>query len=380
MQISHQTQNNTAAYGFSESLMAQTQFQLQAVNSSQSRPGSVSDQISLSPGALAGSRTSDATDPMSSLLGVMQSILQQVLGVSMNTVAATGKPDAVSGSTAGSDTSQRGPDSSLDQLTSSILSALQGDDASQSAKSGGNQDSLLSALSNMGRSVESDALSLFNNLSAQNQSMMNGLLGSAVSQGASGSYLSQVSVAESQHFSFAASGQLTTASGQRYQFSLQVDLEVDVAISSSQSGTFGPGNASQNSGGMQSLQLGAMAGLFSGASLSYPQPTLQSATQGKDKGKDKDEGSATSSAPTLASIGQQINSALASLILTPEQQDGKTKRQAQQQISALLQPAHRHHKHGQGKHQDVTTQTAAQTQAQADTTATQAKDLASNEA
>lgn len=379
MQISHQTQNHTAAYGFSESLMAQTQFQLQSVNNSNARPVPVADQISLSPGALSGSRAADASDPMSSLLGVMQSILQQVLGVSMNTVAATGKPGALSGGTPDAGDSQTGPASSMDQLTSSILSALQGDSANQSAKSGGNQDSLLSALSNMGRSVESDALALFNNLSAQNQSMMNGLLGSAASQGASGTYLSQVSVAESQHFSFAASGQLTTASGQRYQFSLQVDLEVDVAISSSQSGTFGPGQTSegsQNSGGMQNLQLGTMAGMFSGASLSYPQPALQSPRQGTDKDARQEK----SNVPTLATIGQQINSALASLILTPEQQDATSKSQAQQQISALLHPAHRHHKHGQDKSQDLNTQTGALTSAQTDSSSAQAKMLASSEA
>ena len=362
MQILNQTQNSSAGYGLSETLMAQTQLQLQAVgNTSSAKPSGNGDPVTLSSGALTGSGANGQNNSMSSLLSMMESILQQVLGTSLTAVAATPQANATATGKQGN-TDQNSPSSPLNQLTDSILSALQGDNSGQAAQSGGNQNSLLSALSSMGNSVQNDALSLFNNLSSQNQSMMNGLVSNAAAQGASGSYESQVSVAESESYSFTASGQLTTASGQTYQFSLQVELQANVAIASTQSGTFGPN--SQN-GSTQSQQLGQQAGLLAGANLNYNLSNLLksstggSATNAQADNTDQSAGSDTSTGntgaadqgdrsavPTTSSIGQEITSALASLTLTP-QNAKSTQTPLQQQVSALFHRKHgHHHTHG----------------------------------
>ncbi|TDR81475.1 hypothetical protein [Paludibacterium purpuratum] len=361
MQISNQTQRSDAAYGFSETLMAQTQFQLQALDGSTStgKPNTPADQVSLSPGALTMGRANGQNDQMASLLGMMENILQQVLGTTLSTVAATSHPSAAdkAGQSSGS---QNAPSSPLDQLTSSILSALQGDNGSHAAQSGGNQDSLLSALGAMGKSVENDAMSLFNNLSAQNQSAMNGMVSDAAAHGASGSYQSLVSVQESESYQFSASGKLTTASGQTFQFSLQVELQASVSITSSQSGVFGP--SSQNTA-PQSLQLGQQAGLFSGANVNFDSQNLQKSNPtGDDKAAKTDDSAATSA----ATIGQAITSALATLKLTPEKTDDKQTPQ-QQQVSALMHRKHGRHAHGAGHQANGTATPSSQTSADSDT-------------
>ncbi|MBV8049214.1 MAG: hypothetical protein JO171_18850, partial [Paludibacterium sp.] len=379
MQILNQTQRNTGAYGFSETLMAQTQLQFQAIGGSAAtgQAGNTADQVTLSPGATASNGANGQNDLMTSLQGMIENILQQVLGTSLTTVASTTQSNAANKSGQNSD-SQNAPSSPLDQLTASIMTALQGNNSSQAAQSGGSQNSLLSALSSMGNSVQNDALSLFNNLSAQNQSLMHNMTANAAAQGASGSYESDVSVAESERYDFTASGKITMASGQAFQFSLQVDLQASVQIASRETGTFGPqsqnGQDSQNNQNGQdgatqnpTLQLGQQAGLFAGADVAFSLQNLLAASLGNNSqttgaasgasnasgtNRAGGNGSSTSSSAAgdsgstqtdLASlIGREITSALATLTLTPQNSGSKQQTLPQQQISALLQ-----HKHGQ---------------------------------
>jgi hypothetical protein len=281
MQTSPLTQQLTsAAWGFSETLMSHSALQWRALDGSSAGSSDSStastlpaDTVALSPAAQATAAQGKNSDDMQSLLGLMQGILQQVLGMPFATQSALPGKDtaAASAGTTQAAKTASGPESGLDGLTSSILSALgQSPDA---AKSGGSGDSLLAALKHMGTSLAGDAMNLYQSLATQSQAQRNDFMAQTAAQGGSGSYSSQIAVQETESFSFSAHGKVTTASGQTYEFSLQVELQASVSIASTQSGTFG-------TQGSQALTLGNQAGSFSGAGVDYRLQSLQQSAGG----------------------------------------------------------------------------------------------------
>lgn len=333
MQTSSLTQQTqAAALSFSETLASRSALQWRALDGSSAGSSTQSatvpaDTVSLGTAARAAGARGTGDDDMQSLLGLMQGILQQVLGVPFATVTAL--PGADKNAVQGAATQAQTP-APLDTLTASILSALgQSPDA---AKSGGSPNSLLAALKNMGQSVASDAMNLYQSLAAQSQSQVNDFMSQTAARGGSGSYSSQISVQETESFRFSAQGKVTTAAGQSFEFSLEIELQASISITSTQSGTFG-------SQGSQALTLGQQAGSFSGASVGYSLQSLLQTASSTSAQREETERSKTDSRPAASArepAASPFATALARLDLWPAATEGKA-RGHHRQLAALLQ-------------------------------------------
>jgi len=89
---------------------------------------------------------------------------------------------------------------------------------------------------------------------------------SAAPQGVSGSYKTTTTYQESESLAFSANGSITTANGQQFKFSLDVQMQRSFQMTSSQSMTFG---ASANATDPLMITLGQDAGKLSGASVAF---------------------------------------------------------------------------------------------------------------